>query len=788
MENWYLDLRFAMRRLFKRPTYALLAVLTLALGVGGTAAIFSLVRGYLFDSLPYAQEHQLVRFWFGGSWNEAEMMLLRPDFPGFTGVAAYREDDVTVGMGDGPLRLVPAIVSSAELFEVLGVRPLLGRGFGAGDDLPGAEPIALLSHGLWEELGGDPSLIGQSLRLDGVERTVAGVMPPGFWFPDPSVRVWLPAALDPANRSGRYTLVGRMEPGRSVEGMERPLTQITSRLGAAYDYPAQWDITLNPSLTPLREHVLGPVRPALLATLVAMAVILLIACANVAALMLGQVDSRSLELAVRSALGARRERLVSQMVAEAVTIGALAGIVGAVFATLGFRVLVGALPLGALAENAAIDWSLFSAAIAIAIAAALLIVLVPAYSIWRGDLREVLGGARTGGIRERGGRLEQGLVVAQVAMAVLMVAGAALLIRSVGNLRAIDPGFERRGVSVVDVAISANLEESERLRLLRAVLPELEALPGVSSVGAAQKIPLRGSGDNWGFSIEGEPEGEGTTTAFRIVTTDYFRTMGIPLIEGRGFDSRDLRDDAELAVVINEQMARIAFPGGDALGRRIETGFGWERIIGVVGTVSESSLTDAPEPARYMLYDQIAYTPETHAIVMRVEGDPASILESARATIQRVAPSMAVQSTTTMESVFDRAVGPARQIMSLLTLLGVLALVMGAIGVYGVVSHFVTRRRRDWGIRMALGLQPGRVITEVIGRGSALVASGILIGLLAFLSLARLLASFLHGVTTADPLALAGAAAVLLGAGAAAAFIPALRAGRIDPAVVLRNE
>ena len=308
MESWIMDLRYAVRRLASRPTYVLLAVLTLALGVGGTAAIFSIVRGLLLEPLPYAREAEVAVFWNVYDWSEAEFLHLRPDFPGFSRVAAYRPEDVTLEPGDGPARLLPGISASAELFEVLGTPPALGRAFQPGEDQQGVDPVAVLSHGLWQELGGDASILGRRVQLDGITRTVVGVMPRGFWFPDPTVRVWLPEPLDPANQSGNYALVGRLAPGQHLAGMAAALARITERLGERFQYPEQWDKTKNAALTPVREYLVGPLRPALLATLAAMAVILLIACANVAALMLGQVSRRAGELAVRSALGADRRR------------------------------------------------------------------------------------------------------------------------------------------------------------------------------------------------------------------------------------------------------------------------------------------------------------------------------------------------------------------------------------------------------------------------------------------------------------------------------------------------
>ena len=788
MESWIMDLRYTVRRLLARPTYVLLAVLTLALGVGGTAAILSIVRGLLFEPLPYAREAEVAIFWNVFDWSEAEVLHLRPDWPGFQRVAAYRNANVTLESSDGPARVLPGISASAELFEVLGVRAALGRVFKPGEDQMGVERTAVLSHELWQELGGDPSILGRRVELDGIPRTVVGVMPRGFWFPDPTVRVWLPEPLDPTNQSGNYALLGRLAPGQDIDGMTPALARITKALGERFDYPEQWDKTKNATLTPIREFLVGSLKPALLATLAAMAVILLIACANVAALMLGQVNRRTGELAVRSALGADRRRITQQLLIEALVIGLLSGGAGALLAAAGFRMLAGALPLGVWAENAVLDWTLFGAAIGLALLAALGIALIPAISLGRGDLRDALTRVRTAVGGGRGSRVESGLVVAEVALAVVLAAGAGLLVRSVINLYAIDPGVDTRGVAVLDVAAGAAMKEAEIQQTMRALLGELEQLPGVRSAALTSKLPLRGPGDSWGITVEGRPDLPDSTTYFRLVSHDYFETLGIAIRQGRVFTEAD-RPGGELVVVINEALAKKYFPGVDPVGRRLQTGFDdrWERIVGVVENVAEANLTDGPEPARYMLSDQVPYAPQLQTLVLRTErpADAAAILDTARKTVQRVASGVAVQEATTIEQVLTKAVGPARQIMTLLMLLTVLALVLGAIGVYGVIAHHVSRRKRDYGIRIALGLTPARVVRHVVGRGTALVGLGILIGAAAAVVLARSLASLLYGVGAADPMALLAATLALLTAGVLAAFVPAYRASRVDPARVL---
>jgi len=367
MESVVMDLRYAARRLRARPTYALLAALTLALGVGGTAAVWGLVRGLLIEPLPYANEARVSVFWNQGDWSEREVLYLEADWPGFEKVAAYRTDDVTLRQGDAPAQLLAGLATTASLFDVLGVQPLMGRGLQPGDDRENAARVAVISHGMWQELGGGPGVVGSQLQLGGVPHTVVGVMPKGFWFPDPTVRVWRAEPLNPADGSGNYTLVGLRRAGATPAAMKAALGRITARLKESFTYPAQWDKTRSPSLTELREHLLGSLRVPLLAVLAAMAVILLIACGNVAALMLGQVDASATEFAVRAALGADRRRMTQQLLAEALLVGLAAAALGALLAAYGFRVLADALPLGALAERATLDWSVFGASLAVAL-------------------------------------------------------------------------------------------------------------------------------------------------------------------------------------------------------------------------------------------------------------------------------------------------------------------------------------------------------------------------------------------------------------------------------------
>ena len=753
-DSWY-----AVRVLRRRPVYAVLSVLTLALGIGGTAAVFGVARGVLLSPLPYAHERELGVFWMKTDWTHEEYLHIRGRTPGFRQVALYRQRDAMLrAAGGGPARLVPGVSASSELLDVLGAAPLLGRGFRAGDDVPGVEAVALLSFGLWQELGGNPAIIGTHVVLDGRPRTVIGVMPPGFWFPDPSVRVWTPEPLRADSRSWNSTLIGRVTPNQDVRAMDAPLSQLAAMLDERFDYAARRDKTKDRRITPVRDDVLGPMQPALLATLAATALILLIGCANVAALVLGQVDARSAEFAVRSALGANRQRLAQQLIVEVLIVAAVAGTLGAALAWVGFTVVMDALPLGAWASTAP-DWRVFASAMAIAVIAASLVILVPIVSLYRGDLRSVLSAARMGGIDGRGGRLESGLVVAQVALAVMIASGTALLARSVANMYAVQPGVRVDGLAVADVVFDGTLDGASRQKMLGELERALRELPGVASVGAGQNLPLRGGGYRAGLRIDERPDIENAATEYRIVTPGYLESLGFALRRGRAISGDD-RTEAERVVVINEAFAQRYFPGVDPIGRSIGGDGGRSsRIVGIVADAAEKRLIDTAEPVRYVALAQMPWVDDAQSIVLRTARGVAetSLLEPVRRTIARVAPAVAVQQTTTMRRVLDTSVGPARQVVLLLSLLTGLALILGAVGVYGVMTHFAIRRRRDWAIRIAIGLPSSRVIAHILGHGAMLVSAGIVAGIVGAAMLTRLLSSFLFDVGALDPIAFATA-------------------------------
>jgi putative ABC transport system permease protein len=796
MEHWIVDARYAIRRLVQRPTYATLAILTLALGIGGTSALLGVARAVLFDPLPYRNEESIGLFWAARSWTQEEYAHLRGRFPGFSQVAQYAPKDLMLEVDGGSSRLVSGLSASAELFQVLGASAALGTTFHPTDDVRGASPVAVLSYGLWQELGGEGSIIGRAIRLDGIERTIVGIMPRGFWFPDPTVRIWVAQPLDPTEQIGNFSLVGRVEPGFHLRAFDGPLSRLTAMLAERFTYSQQSNKTREPWVKSPRDVLIRPLRPAVLATLVAMAMILLIAATNVSALMLGQVEGRASELALRAALGATGRRLTAQLVCEALVLGVAAGLAGAAVAIASFRVLVTTLPLGAWAEVASLDWTTFALAMLLAIGASLAISLIPALALWRGRLRQSIGASRLTGIAGRGMRLENILVVAEVALAVLMAAGAGVLLRSVDNLYAIDPGVDPRGVGALDVVLPYGLRTSERRAALRAIDAELRTVPGVRFVSVVQKLPLRTGGWNSRITVEGQPDLPRTSTFVRVVSPEYLQTMGIALKHGRGFDRSDearaAGDTTEVAIVINEALARKYFDGDDPIGRRVSPAFNQQqrgRIIGVVENVAEGALTDAATPTRYVLTGALDFVTPNQVFVFRTEAPqhPEGVLRAAAAAVIRAVPRAVVAEATTMERVFAIAVGPVRPIMTLVVLLTVVALVLCAIGIYGVISHFVARRQRDWGIRIALGLAPSRVISGIVSHGARLVIAGTIIGIVLYAAQARFLSSLIYGVRPVDGLSIVGSVLVLVVVGVVAALVPATRASLTDPATVLRE-
>lgn len=802
------DFRHALRQFRRRPGFTFLAVLTLALGIGATTALFSVVRGLLLRPLPVRDESRLHVFWSPFDWRGVEFDYVKERATRFESIAAYAVNGYTMDTNDGA-EMVLGVEASTELFDVLGATPVMGRTFAPGEDRPGAEPVVVASWGLWQqELGADPNVVGRRIRLGGSPVTVIGVMPRGFFFPTPTLRFWRPLLLDPASGSyqgnGYLALIGRARAGVSRTELQGGLQAIAKALGERFTYPAEWDKTKNPSSTPLREFIVGDVRPAVLLLLGAVSLLLLMASANVAALVLARTTDRTPEMTLRAALGAGRGRLARQIVTESLALSLLAGVAGAGLARLGFAALVRSLPLGAgsgaggmfggLGQAISLDWTMLAAAFALALMVGLLVAAAPTRELLMGGLHGVRG--ERGNLPSRDHRRVHGVLVGiEVALAVVLAAGSVLFVRSVSRLYAIDPGFDPRGVVSFDLATPLNnvMSPPERQQVYRDILERVGRAPGVEAVGLTPRLPIRDPGLQGPVDIDGRPDLQDQSApngAVRPVTPDFFRAMGIAIVRGRGFTDAD-RADAPPVAIVSESFAARVWPGQDPLGRRIRSqalgGRAWVTIVGVAEETRLFSMTGDNPFAVYLPFEQAGWW-GFDMLVVRSRLALADLTRVVRAIVRERSADVALARITTMGAVVDAALSEPRQLRFLLSLFAGLALILGAVGVYGVVSYSVSRRRTELGVRMALGAPPGRVVREVVWRGLRPVALGVGTGLLLALVLARLVAGMLYGVAPADPPSLALAAAALLGAGGLAALVPGLRAGRTSPIESLRAD
>lgn len=793
------DVRHALRQFRRRPAYSALGILTLALGLGATLGLFGVVRSVLLRPLPIADEAGLRVFWNDYDWRGVEFDFLQERTRAFSRLAAYSADGASF-RGEAGTSVILNGVASAEFFDVLGARPLMGRTFRAGEDRPGAEPVAVLSYGMWQqELGADPAVIGRRIVLDGRPVTVIGVMPRGFFFPTPEFRLWTPLPLDPATGSyhgnGWLVLMGRVRPGTAPNQVDDDVAAMARALGERFTYPAAWDKTKGAHVRPVREYLVGDVRPALLLLLGAGTLLLLMACANVAALVLARTTDRSQEIALRAALGAGRGRLVRQVVAESLTFSILAGVVGLGIATAGLDLLVGRLPLrGGFESTVVLDWSAYLVALLLAAAVGLFVAMAPVRDLLAGRLRGVSGSRAAAGLARGTGRVHSVLVGAEAAVAVVLVVGALLLIRSVSTLLRLDPGFDPTGaVSVGVIASGEEFPSARRAQAFRDLRERVLQLPGVTGAAWVGRLPLRDDGWQGTVDIEGRPELQGATAPnalYRPVSADFFQTMRIPIVAGRPIEAID-REETLRVGVVDRAFAERAWPGEDPLGRRVRTGVGGDTtaitIVGVAEVVRWSALTGSNPFVLYVAEEQ--RPPSTgKSLVVRSTGNPAAALGAVDRVIRDVDPRLAVTQPTTLERIVAGSMAEPLRLRFFLALFAGLALTLGLVGIYSVVSYSVSRRQTELGLRMALGAAPGQVLRQIIGEGVTPVAVGTGVGLAAALALAQVVSRFLYGVSAADPLSLAGAALALLGAGVAAAFVPALRASRLSPVDSLRAD
>jgi putative ABC transport system permease protein len=814
------DLRYALRGMRQRPGFTAVAVLTLALGIGATTAIFSVVNGVLLRPLPYDRPDQVVMIW-GWRKQKAQAELSVPEYwelqeqaHSFQRVAAFADGSVNLTGSGTPERLQMGYFTASAL-PLLGVAPAIGRGPTVDDDLPGRPPVVLLSDGLWRRrYGADRSIVGRTVILDDAPTTIIGVMPPAFQLPlhfsGSEMELWGPLQLDPASdrreRGWHFLqMMGRLRPGVDAAAAEREVAALARRMRETY--PNDYLPGFTASVRPVDDQVVGDARPAILLLLGAVGLLLLIACANVASLLLARAESRQREMAVRAALGAGRGRIVRQLITESVVLAAIGGTVGLLLAVWGVRALVLAAPssvprLGAIEVD---GWVLTFAAVA-SLSAALLFGLAPALHAGRVDLATTLAeGGRWGSSSAAGQRFRRGLVVGQIALALVLLIGAGLLAQSFLRLRQVDPGFDPDHLLTARVELSSvSYQHSPEIRALyEELLRKIQAIPGVQSAAGVRALPMTGRVDigDWSFVIEGEfstppAPPDWHPGDWQVVTPDYFQTMRIPVLQGRGVDPGD-QPNSPGVVVINQTLARQVWPEGNALGRRVLLGGGavdsvWRTVVGIVGDVRRRGLSDEPRPEMFLPHAQFPAGTGTATrslyLAVRSSGDAARLAPALRAALDEIDPNIPLAGVQTMEQALGSWAAERRLTMLLVTGFALVALTLGAVGIYGVVAHQVVRRSREIGIRMALGAVPREILLLVLSQASGLAGFGIAAGLAGALMVTRLIGALLFRVQPTDPMTFLGTAVVLALVTVLASLVPALRAARVNPIETLRSE
>ncbi|HSJ08450.1 MAG TPA: ABC transporter permease [Longimicrobiales bacterium] len=811
------DFRYALRGLLRAPGFALIAILTLALGIGANSAIFSVLNGVILRPLPYEQPERLVRvasqfptldfdkFWI----SPPEFFELKERVRSFESMGAYRTSTTSVGGDEAPLRVTSA-GATHDLFTTLGVPALMGRAFNEEEALPNAERVATLSYELWQgAFAADPQIVGRIIQVNGNPTRVTGVMPPGFDVADARVQIWGPLGLDPANRQNRGShfldVVARLRPGA---------TEATAR-EELQGHVRQW-AELNPGthvpgpenhpliMASLQDDLVGGARGALLLLLGAVGFVLLIACANVANLLLARAESRQKEIAVRAALGAGRFRLVRQFLTEGLVLAVGGGILGLAFGWAGVRILLAANPQGIpRSAEIGIDGTVLMFTFGVALATGLLFGLAPALHLSR---RNVVQSLRDGSGRTTAGHsrlhVRRLLVVSEVALAVVLVVGSALMLRSFAELQKVDAGFEPNGLLSFQLFLpaAAYADASSQVAFHNRLQERLSALPGVASAAAMSGLPPRrdvNANDTEFEGLQQTPEGPAhNVDYYQTITRDYLATMRIPLVSGRAFNAAD--EAGGPVILVNERLARVFYPDVDPIGRRMrpccstpESEVPWFTIIGVVKDVKQGGLDAEAGTEMYFLYPQGPplgrNVPRTMNVVVRTEGDPMRLAGPVQAEVRALDATLPVASLATMTSVMNDSVARPRFITLLLSIFAAVALALAAIGTYGVMAYSVAQRRQEIGIRMALGAEARGVQQMVLGQGFAVTAAGLVIGVGGALVLTRLLSSLLFNVSAVDPMAFLTAPLILAVVALLACYIPARRATRVDPASVLKD-
>ena len=805
MDHLRQDVVYALRRLIKAPAFTAVAVTTLALGIGANSAIFSVVNGVLLKPLPYPQPDRLVGVYHIVDGHRAVMS--GPNFIDVARAASTFENAAAVSTGrailtgEGEPTRLPIAEVSASLFNVLGVRPELGRSFNARENTPGATNVIVLSHALWQQrFGADAGVIGRHIVLDGVAKEVVGVMPAGFEYPA-GRQAWMPVEYDESfvsKQRGAWYLdvVARLKPGVTPQQSAAEVETIGKRL--ARDHPDE-DSEIGMSTYPLLEAMVGDIRRAVLILLGAVGFVLLIACSNVANLLLARAAARGSEMAVRAALGAHRTRLVRQLLTESVLLSLVGAAAGLLLAVWGVDLLTKLQPQGIpRLDNVRVDGPVVLLTIATAIVTGVLFGLAPAFSATRG-LADALKDSGRGAVGPRGGRRVRAvLVVAELALAVMLLAGAGLLLRSFMKLQAVDPGFKVEQALTFDLTLPDPRyeEDARRVAFFDALMPRLRGLPGVEAVSAVMGLPLSGMDFNISFAITGRPPvppAQQPSMQVRVATPGYFTAIGIPLKRGRFFTENDTASTPQV-VLITESAARQFFSNEDPIGKTIE--LGWRRrgtksraggqVVGIVGDVKSAGLNEPNPPHIYMPLRQWPVTSMT--MILKTAVPPMALAEAVRREVYALDGNLPVSNLRTLDAIVAASISQQRFYMLLLTIFAAVALLLAAVGIFGVLSYAVSQRTREIGIRMALGAQGHSVITLVVRQALTLVACGVGAGLAFGLVLSQTMAKMLFDVTPTDPATYAAVSAVLAVVALMASYLPARRATRVDPIVALRAE
>ncbi len=806
MQTPWQDIRYGARLLLKRPGFTLIAVLTLALGIGANTAIFSVVNAVILRPLPFYEPERLVMLWGTSTrTNEQQQPASFDDFydfqrqaQAFSGIAAVSPQWSFVLSGGGEPEQLFGQYMSSHLCALLGVQPMLGRAFLPEEDRAGGARVAILSYNLWQRYySADPNIVGQTISLDGNSTTVVGVMPPGFQFLE-AAELWRPLAQNPFLTRGRavrlLNVIGRLKDDHTLEQASAEMTLLTRNL--ATQYP-DTNTGMGMRLLPVHEQVTGKVRQALLLMFGAVGLILMIACANVANLTLARAAARRKEMAVRVALGAGRARLMRQLLTESVLLSFLGGAGGILLASLGIDVLMKLNPLQLPRYNTVgVDATVLGFTLLAVLLTGIVFGLAPAWQVSKLDLQSSLkDGSRTAA--ETGSRrVSNWLVVAEMALALVLLIGAGLLIRSFLQLLQVRPGFATEHVVTMQVLLpqTTYAQPQRRLNFYQELETRLKALPEVSSVGFVTRLPLLSALNNVTSTLDVEgrplPPGQRPEIDFRRASTDYFQTLGIPLLKGRSMNELDISNNTG-AVMINEALAKRFWPGEEALGKRVRTGpnadqLPWLTVVGIVGNVRHLGLDLDPRPEIY--FHTSSSPPFGPVYVIRTAGDPKNVIAAARAQVRELDRNLPVANVNTMEQLVAQSVAQRRFAMLLFGLFAALALLLSSVGIYGVISYSVAQRTEEIGVRMALGAQRSDVLRLVLGQGMKLALFGVAVGLPLALALTRLMREQLYGVRATDPLTFVLIALLLLLVALLACYVPARRATKVDPMVALRYE